>query len=405
MELPQSTSVLDQMYVRSQYERIFTDTAHLAAELSAPQDIARLALDFDNGITPLRDVGRMFTVQRTAILEAYQAGTIGNIATTHPEILSIPVQNLHERIVSGNQDQPIGHNFFVNATGFLSARLPWARQFDELMRRRTGASLYDIAQSNDSTGKDRLLAAITESPDTELMTTLAVYLAGRSLEGEKCLQEHYGEVLERAKGSVYVTTQRVGSTTGLHIDMLERAAGQLQRAAFGSFDHLEGLVTSDNSGAAGDYQIASLRVEVQFDGSVGSARLRSGSNAYHVVAHELHHAGSAQTQENYRCGLQVNGEGLGVNEGMTEYLAQLSVGSPGIEQLTDGSSCIRQNVPYRASVFAMLALHKQFKAGKNNHFAVLFNAYHGDVRSQAQLEQALDAFYRHDATISGQLSR
>jgi hypothetical protein len=393
------------MHVRGQYERLPTDTAHLASELSAPQDVARLARDFDDGVTPLRDVGRMFTAQRTAILEAYQAGTVGDIATTYPEILSRPVQNLHERVASGPQDQPIGHNFFVNATGFLDARLPWARQFDELLRRRTGASIYDIAGSNDSVGKDRLLAAITENPDTELMTTLAVYLAGRSLEGEKYLKQQYGEVLERAKGNVYATTQRIGATTGLGIDMLERAAGQLQRSTFGSFDHLEGLVTSDNSGAAGDYRIGSLRVEVQFDGSVRSARLRSGSDAYHVVAHELHHAGSAQTQENYRCGLQINGEGLEANEGMTEYLAQLSVGSPGIERLADGSMRIRQDVPYRVPVFAVLALHEQFKAGKNNHFAVLFNAYHGDVRGQAQLEQALDAFYRHDVAISGQLSR
>ena len=405
MERSQSTPVLDQIRVRGQYERLPTDTAHLAAELSAPQDVARLALDFDDGTTPLRDVGKMFTAQRTAILEAYQAGTVGNIATTHPEIFSIPVQNLHERVVSGSQDQPIGHNFFVNATGFLDARLPWARQFDELLRTRTGASLYDIAQSDDKVGKDRLLAAITENPDRELMTTLAVYLAGRSLEGEKYLKQHYGEVLERAKGQVYATTQRIGETTGLRIDMLERAAGQLQRATFGSFDHLEGLVTSDNSGAAGDYRIGSLRVEVQFDGSVRSARLRSGSDAHHVVAHELHHAGSAQTQENYRCGLQINGEGLEANEGMTEYLAQLSFGSPGIEQVAGGGLRVRQDVPYRAPVFAMLALYEQFKAGKNSHFAVLFNAYHGDVRNQAQLEQALDAFYQHDVAISGQLSR
>lgn len=404
MERTQSAPVLDQIRVRGQYERLPTDTAHLAAELSAPQDIARLAVDFDNGVTPLRDVGRMFTAQRAAILEAYQAGTVSDIATSHSEILSIPVQNLHERVVSGAQDQPVGHNFFVNATGFLDARLPWARQFNDLLCRRTGASIYDIAQSDDKVGKDRLLAAITENPDQELRTTLAVYLAGRSFEGEKYLKQHYGETLQQAKGQVYATTQRIGATTGLRVDMLERAAGQLQRATFGSFDHLEGLVTSDNSGAAGDYRIGSLRVEVQFDGSVRSARLRSGSDAHHVIAHELHHAGSAQTQEKYRCGLQVNGEGLEANEGMTEYLAQLSVGSPGIERLADGGLRIREYVPYRAPVFAMLALHEQFKAGKNSHFAVLFNAYHGDMRDQAQLEQALDAFYQYDVAISGQLS-
>lgn len=397
--------IIEQMRVRDHYEGQPTDTGLLSAELSAPQDVTRLVVDFDNGVTPLRDVGRMFTAQRTAILEAYRAGTVGSMAATHPEILSVPVQNLHDRVVSGVQDQPIGHNFFVNATGFLDAHLSWARQFDDLLRSRTGTSIYDIAQSDDSVGKDRLLATISENPNRELTIALGVYLAGRSLEGEKYLKQHYGETLEQAKGQVYATTQSIGATTGLRVDMLERAAGQLQRATFGSFDHLEGLVTSDNSGAAGDYRIGSLRVEVQFDGGVRSARLRSGSDAYHVVAHELHHASSAQTQGNYRCGLQINGQGLEANEGMTEYLAQLSVSSPGIESLAEGGLRIREEVPYRVPVFAMLALHEQFKAGKNNHFAVLFNAYHGDVRSRAQLEQAFDAFYRHDVAISYQLGR
>ena len=405
MEYSLANPVIEQMRIRGQYESQPTDTGLLSNELSAHQDVTRLAVDFDNGVTQLRDVGRMFTSQRTAILEAYQAGTIDTMAATHPDILSVPVQNLHYRVVSGIQDQHIGHNFFVNATGFLDAELPWARQFDDLLRSRTGASVHDIAQSDDSVGKDRLLASISENPDRELTTALGIYLAGRSFEGEKYLKQHYGETLERAKSQVYATTVSIGATTGLRVDMLERAAGQLERATFGSFDHLEGLVTSDNSGAAGDYRIGSLRVEVQFDGSIRSARLRSGSDAYHVVAHELHHAGSAQTLENYRCGLQINGQGLEANEGMTEYLAQLSVGSPGIESLADGSSRIREEVPYRIPVFVMLALHEQFMNGKNNHFSVLFNAYHGDVRSQAQLEQAFDIFYQYDVALSHRLGR
>ena len=164
-------------------------------------------------------------------------------------------------------------------------------------------------------------------------------------------------------------------------------------------------MTSDNTGAAGDYHIGTLRVEVQFDGNVCSARLRGGSDTHHVIAHELHHAGSAQTQESNRCGLQSKGQGLEANEGMTEYLTQLSIGSPGIEQLANSGLQVREDVPYRAPVFAMLALHAQFKIGKNSHFAALFNAYHGEVRSRAQLEQAFDAFYEYDAVISGRLQR
>jgi len=406
MKSPQFPSVIDQMRIRGQYESSTTDTTNLAYELSIQQDqdVNRLVSDFDKGFTPVRDVGRMLTAQRKTILEAYQNGVVGSMAATDYEKLSIPVQNLHDRLVSGPQDQPIGHNFFVNAAGFLDAHLPWAKEFDELLRHRIGASIYDIAQSDDKT-KDRLLAAITENSDRELTTVLAVYLAGRSLEGEKYLQQHYGKNLELAKGHVFSTTQEIAITTSLRIDMLERAARQLNRATFGSFDHLAGLVTSDNTGAAGDYLTGSLRIEVQFDGSVRSPELRSDSDAYHVLAHELHHAGSAQTQKTRRCGLMINGQGLGADEGMTEYLAQLSVGSPGIEQSTDGSLRIRPGVPYRSPVSAMLELHEQFKTGKNNHFAILFNAYHGDVRQRSQLEEALNAFYRQDVKISNHLNR
>jgi hypothetical protein len=379
-----------------------TDTAHLAGELSFPQDLGRLADDFDNGTTQLRDVGRMLTAQRDAILEAFENNTIAELATGYPELLSLPVANLHARVVAGEADQPIGHNFFVNAKGFLNAQLPWAHQFNDLIQARTGASLYDISQSNDAAGKDRLLAGITNTPDSELTTALAVYLAGRSREGERYLTQQYGEILQRTKVEVYATTLKIGATTGLRVDMIGRAAGQLHRATFGSLDHLDGLVTSQNTGAAGDYRIGSLRIEVQFDGNVQSAELRSKADAHHIIAHELQHAGSAQA--GLRCGLQASGEGLEANEGMTEYLAQLSIGSPGIERTADGRSQVRRGVPYRVPVFAMMALHEQFKAGKNHHFATLFNAYHGDTRNTAQLEQALDVFYQHDATIARQLT-
>lgn len=403
MEHAQTTVTLDQLRVRGRYERMTTDTAHLAAELSTPRDLGRLTADFDNGATPLRDVGGMITAQRDAILEASQNGSIANMAITHPEILSLPVKNLHARVVDGEQDQPIGHNFFVNATGFLDAGLPWARQFDTLMKARTGASLYDIASSEDKVGKDRLLASMTETPDSQLAMTLATYLAGRSLEGERYLEQQYGGLLQQAKGHAYATTERIGVTTGIRIDMLERAAAQLHRTRFGSFDHLQRLVTSDNTGVTGDYRIGSLRLEVQFDGSVRSAQLRDDTDARAIIAHELQHAGSAQFGS--RCGLQANGEGLEANEGMTEYLAQLSIGSPGIEHRENGNISVRESVAYRAPVFAMMALHEQFKAGKNQYFATLFNAYHGDVRSSAQLEQALDVFYRHDVAITEQLAR
>ncbi len=402
---PSEYPVIDQMHVQGRYEISPTDTAILAAELSAAQDTNKLLADFDYGVTPLRDVGKMFAAQRTTILEAYQEGTVHELADRYPDIFTAPVQNLHNRVVSGTQDQPVGHNFFVNATGFLDAQLPWANQFDELLRRRWYTSIYDIAQSNDNVGKDELLAAITYNPDTELATTIAVYLAGRSLEGEKYLMSQYGEILKQAKSDVFRATQNIGAATGLRDDMLERAAGQLQRATFGSFDHLDGLVTSQNTGAAGDYEIGSLRVEVQFDGNVRSPKLRSGLAAYHIIVHELNHAASAQTQEKNRCGLQANGQGLEANEGMTEYLAQLSIGSPGIGQLANGHSYVRQDVPYKSPVAAMLILHERFRTGKDNHFATLFNAYHGDVSNQTQLEEAIDTFYQYDITISNQSNR
>ncbi|MCL4392626.1 hypothetical protein M1145_00585 [Patescibacteria group bacterium] len=404
METLEHSLGLNQTRVYGQHEPMVTDTVRLAGELSTPQDVSRLIIDFDNGITPLRDVGGMFTAQRMAILEAYQSGNIDidKMESMHPEMLSTPVMNLHERVVSGNQDQPVGHNFFVNATGFLDAHLPWAEQFDNLLRTRAGVSLYDIDRSDDKLGKDRLLSVITDNHDRELTKTLAVYLAGRSLEGEKYLKHHYGHALESAKNQIYVTTQQIGETTGMRIDMLERVAGQLYRATFGSFDHLHGLVTSDNTGVVGDYLPGSLRIEVQFDGSIRSARLREGSDAHHVIAHELQHASSAQT--GLRCGLRISKQGLEVDEGMTEYLTQLSIGAPGIEHSANGTMKISYDVPYREAVFAMMVLHEQFKFEKNMYFSTLFNAYHGDVMSQRQLESALYEFYRLNLVISQSLS-
>lgn len=405
MKDSESTPVLSQLRVRGAYERIPTDTAQLARELSTSQNLAQLTADFDQGATPLRDVGNMITAQRTAILKAYEQGVIDTMAATNPEILTTPIKNLHERVVAGPNDQPIGHNFFVNAVGFLNAGYPWAVQFDEMLYTRSGMSLRGIEAHSNPRNKDLLLAKLTENPDSETMKVLAVYLADRSQAGEKYLEDHYSETLERAKGQVFETTRSIATTTGLRVDMLDRTARQLSRTRFGSFDHLRGLVTTDNSGAAGDYRIGSLRVEVQFTGNVQSPELRDATDAHHVITHELHHAGSAQTKENYRCGLQINGQGLEANEGMTEYLTQLTIGCPNIEQLEDGSMRVRRDAPYSIPVFAMLVLHEQFMSGKNTHFATLFNAYHGDVRDLTQLEQALDVFYQHDTFIANSYSR
>lgn len=390
---------LKQMHVQGRYEETPTNTAYLASELARPQELFHIIDQFDGGLTHLRDVGGMVTAQRDIILDAYQNGTLGRIAVTHPEILSQPVRNLHERVTLGEKDQPIGHNFFVNATGFTGANLPWATQFDDLIRDRIGLSIYDISRSKDYAGKDQLLASITDNPDKSLETSLAVYLAGRSLAGENYLRQNYGDVLNYTKNQVLATSQKIATTTGLRADMQNRIALQLQRATFGSFDHLVGLVTSANSGATGDYNIGTLRVEVHFDGNVKSAEKRTKAEVFHILSHELHHVGSAQATEGFRCGLQINGHGLEVNEGMTEYLAQLSAGCPDIRKLPNGNFSINKTMPYKVPATAILSLHQQFKNGANNHFATLFNAYHGDVQSQAQLEQALDAFYQLDSSL------
>ena len=403
MKQPESYAALDQMHVRGKYDKLPVDTARLSAELAAPQDTTRLSTDFDNGMTPLRDVGVMVELQRTAILEAYRDGMVETMSITHPEILTTPVRNLHNRVTLDVQDQPVGHNFFVNASGFLRADLPWARQLDDSLCVHTGLSIDAVARLGNNADKDRFLSDITKNQDIRLSASLAVYLAGRSLEGEKYLKQNYGELLERAKSDDFETIQRIDETTNLRIDMLERAAGQLRRATFGSFDHLQGLVTSDNTGAAGDYLPGTLRVEVQFSGSVRSAQPRGGPEAYRVLVHELHHASAAQCKDRSRSGLRCKGRGVEVTEGMTEYLAQLSIDDSNIRRRSDGGLFVQQDTPYREPVFAMLALHEQFKAGKNNHFAVLFNAYHGDVLDRVQLERALDAFYRYDIAISDQL--
>lgn len=406
MEFEKTPITLEQMHIHDGYSEVITDTSQLAHELSKPQDIGRLIVNFDNGATGLRDVGGMVLAQRTAILSAYDHGTIEDMAKHYPYLLTMPVASLRDRVVFGPQDQSIGHNFFVNAEGFINAQRSWALQFDDIIRKQFGISIAGIAQYKDKDGdrererraKDHLLASMTKNPNMETASSLAVYLAGRSLAGEKELTRCYGETLDRAKSAVFTTTQNIASTTGLRIDMLERVGHQLQRSRFGSFDHLQGLVTTDNTGALGDYRLNTLRVEVQLDGSVGKPRYRTPAEAKPIITHELHHAGSAQFfkksgEKMLRCGLMVNGQGITINEGMTEYLAQLSLGCPDIKQQANGNLIVTPDASYRMEVSVMLALHKQFQAGKNSHFATLFNAYHGDVRDQARLEQAMDVFY------------
>lgn len=401
MERPQTTPELNQIRVRGLYEERFTDTSYLSAELSMPQDLARLAVDFDNGNTSLRDVGEMGAWRRKLILDLYQEKSIKEMATDAPFLFTVPVMNLHDRVVHGERDQSIGHNFFVNASWFLSYDMSWAKQFNDYIQVNSGLSVIDIAH-NPRIDKDSLLAAFTDtstlSPDE--MAIVGVYLAGRSRMGEQYQQDKYGEVMEYTKGQVFATTQEIARTTGLRTDMLNRASGQLQRTTFGSFDHLATMVTSDNrDGVMGDYQTGSLRLEVLAKGTARNAVERTKEEAYHIIAHELNHAASAQDSKT-RVGLKMNDQGLELDEGMTEYLAQLAIGSPNIERMADGSVYVSEYTPYREAVFTMLVLHQQFKAGRNNHFATLFNAYHGDMRSLAHLKQALDAFYQHETGIA-----
>lgn len=144
MNIANISPELEQMRIQGLYEQAPTDTTFLSNELARPQDLFNIIDQFDSGLTDLRDVGSMVAAQRDIILNAYQNGTLDRIAVTHPELLSRPVRNLHERVTMGEKDQPIGHNFFVNATGFIGANLPWAKQFDELIHSRTNLSIYDI---------------------------------------------------------------------------------------------------------------------------------------------------------------------------------------------------------------------------------------------------------------------
>ena len=127
-----------------------------------------LVFNFDNGLTWLRDVGGMNATDRQEIITAFQNGTLATLARSGSKVLSRPVNRLHLQIVAGQKSQPIGHNFFVNANGFLIANLPWAVQFDDLLKTRGGYGIDFIAKSKNLIGKDRLLTRLTEKPDQQL---------------------------------------------------------------------------------------------------------------------------------------------------------------------------------------------------------------------------------------------
>lgn len=391
-------SKLDQLVQKGIYESNNTDTKQLAKDLASPQDLNEVVREFDSGNTPLRDVGQLNSTHRRVLLNCFYQGSLDGLWHAQPIVLNSPVNFLNKRVTSGPKDQPIGHNFFVNATMFVDYGADWAINFDEALKEKTGYTIYEIAASKDYVLKDRLLVHITNLQDKKLTESLAVYLAGRSLMGEKYLNDVYGSAMNEQKQQAFMVNHTIAETTGLRLDMIERNAQQLKRVAFGSFDHLSGLVTTGDTGVMGDYRPGSLRVEIQFNGSTNNPSLKPQEVAKHTIAHELQHAGSAQS--NIRCGL-MNGrrEGLDANEGMTEYLAQLALGKPGINTLPDGRSYIGPDAAYHLATATTYTLHNQFNHGTNKHFAVLFNAYHGDVRSSAQLEESLDAFYEIENAI------
>ena len=400
MEKFTSTSDVHESVIQGHYEQDKTDTRKLADTLVRPCDLDKITKDFEEGRTPLRDVGKMDTGQRAVILEAYKKGVLKQVYDEYPQIFTVPVKRLHSRVLEGNLDQPVGNNFFMNMQGFITGGLPWAKRFDQVIQNNYGFDL-DTINTWSNLDKDRLLKDITKNEDKSLTIEVASYLAHRSLQGEKLQKELYGSMLNESKPLVYAKTLDLASQTGLSDAMLERIQKQMQHTTFGSFDHLNNLITSGNrNNAVGDYRDGTLRIQVLFKGTVNDPSLLEEEIARKVVVHELHHAISAQSDtddgyrgNSWRLGLCANGHGTDANEGMTEYLSQLAQGNPDIKH---DSHSVSVSSFYTTQVSSMERLHAEFKRGYNKHFAVLFNAYHGDAKDAYEVEQALDAFYKYN---------
>lgn len=383
--------------VRGSLESV-TDTSVLARRLSSSQRLDEVVASFDRGDTRLRDVGNMITIQRDLILDRYNKGTIRSLAQSNPDIFTAPVGNLNNRLVDGEKDQPLGNNFFVNATGFLSDGHRWALDFNRAIEEKIGKDIFTILRTSSREEMDRIIVSITR--DRALTVPCAVYLAGRSLASEQYLESVYGEMLRSSKMEVGEMMGRMAGVTRLRRDMLRRGIEQLGRGKFGSFDHLTGLVTSDNTGTAGDYEVGTLRVEIQFEGSVAAPRFPTKEKAHLVIVHELNHVAAAQSVAESRCGLSIGRQGLEADEGMTEYLTHVATDSPAVRHYADGRVGVESSVAYRTPTAAIARLHLEQRRGESSHFATLFNAYHGDVKNTNELEQALNVFYRYDKAIS-----
>ncbi len=389
----------EHMKVRGSYESYETDTYQLAAELASGQDLDRLVNDFDKGSTYLREVGGMCVLERDGILETYEDGRLNEFVRELPELVEKPVRNLHKRISSGDDNQKVGYNFFCKARNLLPYKdqVPGLDDLDTLIRRKYRVGVFElgnmIAVEKNYATADSLLGQITNLTDLEMTKIVAVYLAGISKVGEQILERSYGEVLRKAKDDTRLSVTNIGRITGLKPEALGRVLAQIDRATFGSYDHLDGMVTTGNSGALGDYQGGTLRLEVHMKGDAGSPKARTPQEVLSIISHELHHAASAQSVEARRIGLKSIGGGLEANEGMTEFLSQISSGFEVLTRNENGSYSIREDLPYAIPTSTIAILYQQYLSGFNNHFAILFNAYHGDADSVDELRKALDAFY------------
>lgn len=386
-----------------------SNSSIIAERLIRPADHNELLREFRSGDAQVRDVAQFTLNERTAVMSAgrlifeRRADINRVLGQDRYTIDSINKANGNFRETIESRDAQVqssaGWNFTVNATGFLRAGLPWARQLDDTMDRYLRTSTDGQAFG----GLDRLVDGRTEDGSIRALwsdfskkdpLTMAWYLSERSQYSENYQTElHQGSLVE-AKRRASSLINEFASQYNLPAAHLNRAQLQLREAKFSAYDHLIGGIDAGD-GTLGDYQTMTLRVETKAGGSI--SRPAPTNDPIGVTSHELFHASSTQSKDvsgMYRVGLRAGDQGLDANEGMTELLNKLSLGrvtptDAGRYQFHDvDRGRPVKDAAYPSQVRSMFILMKNDPLA----FATLFRAYYGDVLDVQRVADALEKF-------------
>jgi len=362
------------------------------SELSKKRDLDQSRINFLSGDSFVRDVSGYTKNIRDRILfdgikitgrglEVKDQSVLGfcELASNN---LSYVMKNPHKF-----QEYP-GFHFLKRTQSLIENGMPSAKILDKCFEDVTGHDIKALLSKDKAAlgfadiAYQRYILKIASDP--KYFPLVGYFLAERSVANERLQNGLYSKELAEAKINVFDKFRYLASQYNLPQDHVGRTEKQIEITQFSAFDHL--FKHSSGITIVGDYDKGSHRVEIKFGGSPGNFKSVSQKEVTDILLHEIWH--SAQAQDAIGIGLRtevMDRLGESANEGLVEYLTQITGDSNGLGSLSDTSD--KYKYPYPVGVKSM----HQLDIKDNDQFAALFRASFGHI--QPELKPALQKFY------------